>query len=150
MASKIPLKDMLSQIDRGNLDYYSTFDADQKKEFSPWMTMRWASTVKGDFSEHYLLMVNGIVNHEFSVLNKHPELQWKLIAVCGIGANQFHQWVKPPKKKGKNKIQEFLSKAYPHAKSDELALLEKVNTKQELIYLAQDMGYSDKEIKDLF
>jgi len=150
MASKIPLKEMLSAMDVGDTKFYSRLDADQKKEFSPWLAMRWASCVKGDFAEHYLLMVNGIVNNDFSALNKHPELQWQLIAVCGAGRNQFHQWIKPPKKKAKNKVQAFLALAYPNAKSDELDLLERIHTKQDLKDLAVDMAYTDKEIKELF
>lgn len=150
MASKIPLKAMLAAMDRGDTKFYSKLDDEQKKEFSPWLAMRWASCVKGDLAEHYLLMVNGIVNNEFSSMSKHPELQWQLIAVCGSGRTQFHQWVKPPKKKGKNKVQAFLALAYPNAKSDELELLEKISSKAELKDLARDMAYTDKEIKGLF
>lgn len=150
MASKIPLKTMLSSIDTNNKNFYTKLDDDQKKEFSSWLVMRWASCVKGDLAEHYLLMVNGLVNSDFSSLNKHPELQWKLIAICGAGRTQFHQWVKPPKKKAKNKIQTFLAISFPHAKADELALLEKIHTKADLKQLAKDMAYTDKEIKSLF
>lgn len=138
---------MLSALDRGDLNYYKNMTPEQKKEFSPWLAMRWASSCKGDFSEYYLLMVNDIVNHHFSDLNAHPELQWKLLAVCGAGKAQYHEWVKPPSKKGKNKIQTALAKLFPNMKPDELELFEKIHTKAELKQIFKDAAYNDKEIK---
>lgn len=147
MASPIPLKDMLSAIDRGDKQFYSRLTPEQKKAFSPWMAMRYASACNGKHAEHYLLMVNDLVNHHFSDLNKHPELQWQLLAVCGIGSNQFHKWIKPGKKKGKNKVQEAISKLFPNMKSDELELFEKLHAKKEIKQIFKDSGYTDKEIK---
>lgn len=146
-APKVPLKEMLTAIDRNDKSFYSRLDDDQKKAFSPWLAMRYASSSKG-YAEAYLLMVNDLVNRDFGDLYKHPELQWKLLAICGVGSNQFHPWIKPGKKKTKSKIQEILAKCYPHAKMDELEMLESMTTKPELKEYLRSAGYTDKEIKE--
>lgn len=147
--AQIPLKEMLSALDRGDKDFYNRLDDDLKKAFSPWLAMRYASACNGAYAEHYLLMVNDLVNHEFTALNKHPELQWKLMALCGVGSNQFHPFLKPPKKKGKNVVQAELSKLFPNLKEDELELLDAIHSKDELKQIFSDAGYSNKEIKDI-
>ena len=163
-ARKIELDDLLRAIDSCDFDFYSRLDAEQKKEFSAWTTMRWASSSR-DFPEHYLLMVNDIVNKDFNLLTgsaddpktQHPELQWKLIATCGIGRVQqkwrnrqpSHPWIPPPKKPS-SKIGDFLHRQYPTLNYKELKLLEELNTKDDLKQLAKDTGMSDKDIKDLF
>jgi len=149
MASKIPLQQMLQAVDRGDKEFYSNLTDEQKKDFSPWLAMRFASSCK-DNAEHYLLMVNDFVNADFGTMYNHPELQWKLIALCGIGYKQFHPWIKPGKKKGKNKIQAEISKLHPNMRYDELDLFESLNTKADLKNMFKDAGYPDKEIKDIF
>jgi len=145
----VPLKEMLAAIDCNDLNFYSNLDAEQQKVFSPWLAMRYASSANGRMAEHYLLMVNGFVNVDFSALYNHPELQWKILAVIGAGSKQFHPWIRPGKKKGKNKIQEEFSKLYPAMKHDELELLESIHTKDEIKDLFRDAGYTNKEIKDI-
>lgn len=148
--AKIPLKDMLGAIDRNDFDFYSRLDEEQRKAFSPWLAMRYASSASGVAAYHYLLMVNDIVNVDFSLLKKHPELQWKLLAVCGMGSNQYHPYIAPGKKKKKNKIEKLLHERYPTLNADELELLIEINDTEALKELARDNGLDDKEIKELF
>lgn len=149
MAAKLDIKAVLSAIDRCDKNFYSNLSPDEQKAFVAWTTMRFASSANGDYMEHYLIMVNDIVNHNFSSLSKHPELQWKLLALCGVGRNQFHPWIKPGRKKGKNDTQEILSQFYPNAKQDELELLEQITTKDELKQMLADAGHDDKDIKKI-
>jgi hypothetical protein len=142
-------KEVLPALDQGDKDFYNRLDDDKKKEFVAWITMRWLSSCKGRTADHYLIMVNEFVNHNFSALTKHPELQWKLMALCGTGTKQFHQWIKPGKTRGKNKVQETLSKIYPSLKNDELELLETISSKEEIVDTLIAAGYDDKEIKEI-
>ena len=154
MAKKkanIPLKDITAAIDRCDFDFYSRLTKEEKKAFSPWMVMRYASSARGMDAYHYLLMVNDIVNVDFNVLKNHPELQWKLLATCGIGHNTFHPWVPPGKgKKESTKVGKFLHSVYPTLNRKEVELLEQMNSKDDLKQLARDHGLDDKAIKDLF
>lgn len=146
----LPIKDQMQAIDRNDFDFYSRLDDEHKKAFSPWITMRCASSAQGVAAFHYLLMVNDIVNVDFSLLKKHPELQWKLLAVCGQGSTVYHPWVAPVKKQKKSKLAEFLSKRHPTLSKEELALLISINSEDEIKSLARDMGLEEKEIKELF
>lgn len=146
----LPIKDQMQAIDRNDFDFYSRLDEEHKKAFSPWITMRCASSAQGLAAYHYLLMVNDIVNVDFSLLKKHPELQWKLLAVCGQGSNVYHPWVAPIKRQKKSKLAEFLSKRYPTLSKEETTLLVSINSEDEIKALARDMGLDEKEIKELF
>lgn len=148
--AQIPLKDMVSAIDRNDFGFYSRLSDDLKKEFSPWIMMRYASSATGTEAYHYLLMVNDIVNVDFSLLKKHPDLQWKLLAVCGIGHNTYHPFLRPASKRKKGKLEAFLTKQYPTLNKDEIELLVSINDEDEIKKLARDTGMEDKEIKDLF
>lgn len=149
--SAIPLKSMLEAIDTNDFEFYSKLTPDQKKEFSPWLAMRYASSAQGNMAAHYLLMVNDIVNSNFSELKNHPDLQWKLLAVCGCGRPTFHPWVPPGKGKRKtSKLKDLLHSIYPHMGYDDIDLLISVNSEDDLKQFARDAGMDEKEIKDLF
>ena len=140
-------------VDKKDKQYYNNLTDDQKKAFSAWMMMRYASSVQGGVQEksHYIYMVNELVNKNFSDISKHPELQWLLLSACGNGSVQYHPYLKPPNsRKKKDKVAEFISTLYPHYKNDEIELFVELNTKDELKQVAIDSGCTDKEVKEIF
>lgn len=147
----IPLKDIMAALDKKDREFYDKLSSTQKKAFSAWMMMRYASSVQGKNAAQYIFMVNELVNKNFSDISRHPELQWLLMSAVGSGKVEYHPYVKPPNsRKKKDKITEFLSDLYPHLKNDEIALLIDINSKQQLMQLAEAHGYDDKSIKDIF
>jgi len=153
MAKKpqIPLADVMLAIDRKNRSWYDNLNDEQKKAFSAWMMMRYASSVQGGNAASYLFMVNECVNKNFMDLSKHPELQWLLFTLCGSGKKEFHPYIKPPtSRKKKNKVAEWLSEQYPLMKADEIEMLMEINDTEDLKMLATEAGMTDKEIKELF
>lgn len=147
----IPLKEVMSALDKRNKDWYINLPDEKRKAFSAWMMMRYASSVQGKNAAHYLYMVNELVNKNFSDISKHPELQWLLLSACGVGKVEFHPFIKPPNaRKKKNRVTEFLTEIYPHLKSDEIDMLVSINSIQELKDLAQAHGYDDKSISEIF
>jgi hypothetical protein len=153
MAKKKPaieLKEVMGALDKRNRDWYSNLQDEKRKAFSPWMMMRYASSVQGKNSAHYILMVNDLVNKDFTSISKHPELQWKLMSTCGSGKVEFHPYIKPPTaRKKKNQLVELINTLYPHMKQDEVDLFLQLNTKQDLKQLMEAHGYDDKSIKDI-
>jgi len=150
-APAIPLKDIMAALDKRDKGYYNRLTAEQKKAFSSWMMMRYASSVQGKDAAHYIYMTNELVNRDYSEVSRHPELQWLLLSACGVGKIQFHPYLKPPNaKKKKDKVSEFISSIHPHMKSEEVALLQEINSKDELKDYARSHGYDDKSIKDIF
>ena len=145
----LPLAEEFAAMDFKDTDFYNRLTEEQKKVLSPWVLMRWMSSSRSDTIYH-LTMVNDIVNNNFSVISKHPELQWKLLAVCGTNKKQYRDWIPPGKKSKKNKLEEILIKFYPLMKDDELELFKKINTKESFEQLLKDNGIDDKIIKEIF
>jgi hypothetical protein len=145
----LPIATVLSALDKGDKNFYDNLSEDEKKSMSLWLLMRWMSSTKS-LKEHHLMMVNDIVNYNFSDLSKHPELQWKLLSMCGSGKNQYHEWISPPKGMKKNRMEELIFKFYPMMNDNEIELMLKINTENELETFLKDNGYDDKLIKDVF
>jgi len=47
MTDKIPLNDVLNAIDKRDFGWYSRLPDEQKKKWSSWLFIRYASSVKG-------------------------------------------------------------------------------------------------------
>ena len=81
--SKVNLNSMLYNIDIGNMEWYEKLSDEEKKSFSPFVSMRFASSVKGirSLQEEYIENVNEFCNKDFSLLQKHEGdslLFWKV------------------------------------------------------------------------
>ena len=153
MAKKpqIPLKDIMSAIDKKDRKFYNNLSDEGKKAFSAWMMMRYCSSVQGKNAADYIFMTNECVNYQFSEVSKHPELQWLLLSACGVGKVQFHPYLKPPNaKKKKDKVSEFIYSIFPHMKGEEVDLIKQINSKDQLKEIAKAHGYDDKSIKEIF
>lgn len=111
--------------------------------------MRYASSAAAPYTEHYLLMVNDIVNVGFSALRKHPELQWKLLCVCGVGQSVKHPWIAPGRRASESPVVALLREVYPDAKSDDLHTLAEITDKAQLVELAQSQNWSTADINKL-
>lgn len=145
----LPLSLELSAMDNGNMEFYISLTPEQKKEISLWILMRYMSSSQGDAVQH-LTLVNDIVNIDFNIISKHPELQWKLLALCGTNKKQFHAWIPPGRKAKKNKLEEALINLNPLLKDDELELLQLINTLDDFKDYFKENAFDDKTIKDIF
>lgn len=147
--STLTLAMELPAMDLRDMDFYKNLSVEHKKEISLWVLMRFMSSSQKE-PEHHLMMVNDLVNNNFSNLSKHPELQWKLLALCGTGVKQFHPWIAAPKGVKKNPLEEAILSYYPLIKDDELEMLLEINTQEDLKSFFKENGYDDKAIKELF
>jgi hypothetical protein len=147
--STLSLTSELNAMDLSDMNFYKNLSDEHKKEISLWVLMRYMSSSQ-QASEHHLMMVNDLVNHNYNNLSKHPELQWKLLALCGTHRKQFHPWIAPPKGIKKNRIEEAVLERYPLMKDDELELFLKINTQEDLELFFKENGYDDKAIKEIF
>ena len=131
------LRSGLKAVDYRNKDYWDRIDDHEKSLYSPYMIMRYASSVSGEkfYQEHYVEMINECVNkHLFTLSSKHKKLCWILTAMCGGLKQQFHPWIKPMKRVP-NKSLKQLQKIYPSAKETDLETLDKVITDLSLIHI---------------
>ena len=137
------LRNGLKAVDFRNKDYYDRIDDHEKSLYSPFMLMRYASSVSSKdkfYVEHYVEMVNECVNKNLFVLSgKHKKLCWILTAMCGALQQQFHPWIKPMKRVP-NKSLKQLQKLYPTYKESDLETLDKLITDRELEELLNNHG----------
>ena len=81
MAKKpqIPLNDVMLAIDRKNKSWYDNLSDEQKKAFSAWMMMRYASSVQGGNAASYLFMVNEVPSGLLEV-HQPTSGEWKCVS----------------------------------------------------------------------
>ena len=141
----------MAQLDTKNRAFYDELNEEERKKFSTYLMLRYAASVEGgpDIQEWYLRVTNERINANFFDLGKHPKLQWLLCTtVSPAMGRQRHYWQASKKKEGSNsKALKFLTKLYPHLRTDELELLAELNDAKELKTVAKTMGMSDSEIK---
>lgn len=151
-AYKLPIEQVMAAVDLRKGDYYSKLESDDVKALSTFMVQRWASQVQGsrEVQEQYLLNVNDCSNIDYiATSSKHEELRWRVIALCGLGFKQRHEFI-PPKNAKKDKLTAWLIEQFPAMSDDEIELFKVVNGNDALegIAIAKNMG--NKDLKELF
>jgi hypothetical protein len=148
---KLSINNEMAQLDTKNRAFYDELNEEERKKFATYLMLRYSASVEGgpDIQEWYLRVTNERVNANFFDLGKHPKLQWLLCTTVSPDmGRQRHYWQGSKKKEGSNsKALKFLTKLYPHLRTDELELLAELNDTKELKALAKSMGMSDSEIK---
>jgi hypothetical protein len=131
--SKLDLKTELAAVDSKDRDFYDSLSEDERKKFSPYILLRYAANVEGnkDLQEYYLLSANRL-NRDFWSLNRHPKLQWLSVTAVSPGVgNHRHYWIKTQSEARSTRARR-LAEIYPNACDDELAILEAINTDDDL------------------
>jgi hypothetical protein len=136
----------MAQFDRKNREFYDSLTEEQKKKFSPYLMIRWGSSVQGsrDLQEFYLISTNQRLNRHFFSVNtaQHKKLQWLMATTVSPDmGTQRHQWI-PPKKKepGAGTMRKQLAELFPHLPDKELDVLAKITTKAEVDQYIRDLG----------
>jgi hypothetical protein len=122
---KLDIFDVLRATDRRNGNWLHQQPDDAQKEFAPLVVMRWAATVvDGPGAAYMLYMVNDRVNCHLYEFYNHPDLVFRLLASCGLGNVQKHQWLAgTPRKATGNAAANLVREHYPEASDPEIDLL---------------------------
>ena len=151
MTDKLNIANEMRAFDSKDRNFYNDLTDEEKKKFSNFLMIRWGSSVQGstELQQYYLLSCNENLNKNFFDLAKHPDLQWLLATTVSPGMGNFrHDWIKQKKRESSNnKVVKFLRNFYPDYSIDELELLAKINTIEEIKELARTNGWDDKRIK---
>lgn len=143
------LRNGLKAVDFRNKGYYDRIDDQERSLYSPFMLMRYASSVSSKdpfFVEHYVEMVNECVNKNMKNLQwykAHKKLAWMLTSMCGALQQQFHPWIKPMKRVSNQSLQQ-LQELYPTWNDEDLEALDKIITDKELEELLEQHGRESK------
>jgi hypothetical protein len=150
---KLNIKNEMAMFDTKRRDFYDSLTDEEKKKFSPYLMIRWGSSVGGssDLQAYYVMSCNERLNKHFFDINtaQHKKLQWLMSTTVSPGmGKQYHQWIGLKKKEAKdNKSAKFVRELYPHLKEDEIELMLKLNDKQDLKQMARELGWDDQRIK---
>ena len=143
------LRNGLKAVDFRNKDYYDRIDDHERSLYSPYMLMRYASSISSKdqfYVEHYVEMVNECINKNMKNLNwykNHEKLAWILTSMCGALKQQFHPWLKPMKRVPNNSLKKLLE-LYPDMKESDLRVLDSIITDRELEELLESHGIESK------
>ena len=148
MAGKfLDIKQMMRAVDTRNKNWYQQLSDEDKKLYSPYMTLKWTASVEHKdraVQEFYVEEANQNINKHLWTLSKnHKGLLWKLSAMCGSTFVLFHKWIYPKKKStGKSKMKE-LQELYPNAKQADLDVLDATMSTKDLKELQKDHGITN-------
>jgi hypothetical protein len=136
VSDKLNIANEMRQLDRKNRNFYRDLTDEERKKFSNYLMIRWASCVEGskDLQEFYLISTNERLNKHFFNIGRHPGLQWLCATTVSpdMGTPR-HNWIAPKKKEaGASSLKKQLAEIYPHMKDDELDVMAKITTKKEI------------------
>lgn len=148
---RLDIFEVLKQADLSNVNWYSQLSTEDKAKFQPLVVMKWFSGLNDNTSDknYYIQIVNQLVNVNFWDLTKHPELQWKLMAACGLGKVQRHQWVNLPKRQSMTKLGTMISEYYPDANNQEIDLILSKFTTESFNEFIRNYGIQESEEREL-
>jgi hypothetical protein len=147
----LDIKRELKAVDLRDYDFYDKLPADEKKDFSPYVLMRYVANVQGDTdtAEWFLERTNELVNKHHWVLSKnHKALLWKLFAGCGTGVTAYHPYLKAGSKEKAVKIEKLLADLNPAMKLSDIKAWAKMMTKADKDELFDKMGFDKKQRKE--
>jgi hypothetical protein len=148
----LDIKRELRAVDQREYNFYDNLSDQEKKEFSPYILMRYVANVQlnePDIQEWYLERTNEFVNKNHWTLSKnHKALLWKLFASCGTGINCYHPYLKASSKEKAIKIEKLLLELYPAMKLEDIKIMAKMMTKEDKTELFDKMGFDKKQRKD--
>lgn len=144
-AKFLDIKSMMRAVDSRDKTWYDRLSDEDKKLYSPYMTMKWTAAVEHKeraIQEFYIEEVNENVNKHLWTLSKnHKSLLWRLTAMCGSTFQMFHKWFYPKKTKTseKSKMKE-LQIMFPTTKQQDLDVLDATLSTKQFNDLKQQYG----------
>lgn len=145
-SGALSIANEMRQFDRKNRAFYDELTDEEKKKFSPFLMIRWGSSVEGsaDLQEYYILSTNKRLNHKFFAVNtaRHKKLQWLLATTVSpdVGVTR-HTWIAPRKKTGNDsKIVKQLAELFPHLADPELEVLASITSQAEITQYTKQLG----------
>lgn len=92
---KLALNKVLSALDNRQINFYDTLSDEEKKDFQPYVLMRFMShsETNHELAKLSLMATNEFVNKYQWDLPKEKELYAKLLSASGLGFKQNHKWI---------------------------------------------------------
>lgn len=150
MSDRLHIANEMKMFDRKVRSFYDELSDEEKKKFSPYLMIRWGSSVEGsrELQEFYVIATNERLNKHFFNINttQHKKLQWLMATSVSPDMGTYrHTWIAPKKKEGSNsEVRKALADLYPDMKDTDLDTLADITTKQEIKELLVKHGRDSK------
>lgn len=150
MSDRLHIANEMKMFDRKVRSFYDELTDEEKKKFSPYLMIRWGSSVEGsrELQEFYVIATNERLNKHFFNINttQHKKLQWLMATSVSPDMGTYrHTWIAPKKKEGSNsEVRKVLADLYPDMKDTDLDTLADITTKQEIKELLVKHGRDSK------
>ena len=142
--NKLDLFSTLDALGRNNGNLFSTLSEDEQKAFSPITFQKWLSS--GGDKETFFL--NELVNpFVFTLGGKHKELLFRLMSICGSGKKKRYRWT-PPKTVSTSLRIAVIKEYFKYSNKEAAGVLD-ILKKNDIIDLAEQLGYDDIQISNL-
>lgn len=137
---------LLGQIDKKDTQFYSKLTDEQRKAYSPLVTMRWTA---GTTDERQIIFINELVNRFVFNLGNHKELLYKLQCAASSGISRRYSWMTAQsssnkKIRGLGTVMAYYDYSVREAKSV-MHLL----SSDDIIGMAEELGYQKTELAQL-
>lgn len=149
MDDPLAISNEMRQFDLKRRDFFDGLTPEQQKKFSPYLMIRWGSSVEGnrDLQEFYVIAANERLNRYFFSVNtaKHKKLQWLLATTAspGMGIHR-HTWIAPRKRESSNgSMVRLLKELFPNLRDDEINILAMINDNKEIRQYQRDQGNNE-------
>lgn len=149
MTDPLHISNEMRQLDLKTRNFYDELSEENKKKFSPYLMIRWGSSVEGpqELQEFYVIATNERLNkHFFNISNtRHKKLLWLMSTSVspGLGTHR-HGWIAPKKReKTDSTKKKQLRTLFPECRDDEIDLLSVINSQVEIDAYVRRLGQPD-------
>lgn len=147
MAFKLDIFRLLGMIGSPNSgDIYKGLTNDEKKGFAPLVVMRWMS---GTSDERQIMALNTFANRFIFPLAKHPHILMHLLQACSSKAGGRSQWLGIKGGTKKTQLRNDVIMEYFDYSVNELRALTVFPSNDEIISMAEELGWQKEEMVKL-
>ena len=127
-------------------DIYKSLTREEQNSFSALVVMRWLS---GTDNEAQILALNDFANKAIFPLGKHPHLLMQLLQACSPKTNGRSTWIGIKGGSKKTQIRNQVVMEFFDFSINEVRAMTVFPTDEEIIGMAEEIGFQDDEMKKL-
>lgn len=139
--------DVLKNINNKKYQYLKTLTPEECSAFQPYLTQRWLCATPNSL-QYYLL--NEVCNRYLnSVVGKHSDLCYKLFNITSQSSNTRYAYIAPKTKKSSKKAHVNVIAEYYNISTKIAEKYAALTTIDDIINMAEELGYQAADIKAL-
>ena len=144
---KLDIFGLLRKINSpSSTDIYPSLSDHEKKGFFPLVVMRWLS---GTNNEAQILALNDFANKAIFPLGKHPHLLMQLLQACSPKTGGHSTWLGIKGGSKKTQLRNQVVMEFFDLSINEIRAMTVFPTNEEIIGMAEEIGFQDDEMKKL-